>query len=411
MPIDTAASSSPLHRRLRRLSERERADEAIAFIGQFHRENGLPEREARARIAEVTQDLARRGSYDHTAAELAYGARVAWRNHARCIGRLFWESLEVVDCRHVDEPDALVAHVIAHMETALGDGRIRSLITIFPPMRPTTTPIYIESAQITQYAGYAREDGSILGDPQNVEATRIAMSLGWEPPAARSRFDILPLMVRDAPGRRILFDIPPTAVREIPIRHPTYETIARLGLRWYAVPCVSGMILTIGGIDYPCAPFNGFYMCTEIASRDFADENRYDVLADVARALGDDPDASGAPFWKDRALFELNRAVTHSFEADGVTIVDHHAASRQYMDFDQRERAAGREPSASWTWIVPPQASSACPVYHLHMQDHRTVPNFYHARAIDGCWLQPQDEQSRRRRQRRRRFSFRWRAA
>ena len=38
-------------------------------------------------------------------------------------------------------------------------------------------PAYFESAQITQYAGYAQKDGSVIGDRQNVEFTRIAMSL------------------------------------------------------------------------------------------------------------------------------------------------------------------------------------------------------------------------------------------
>src|ERR1700722_12498721 len=41
------------------------------------------------------------GTYRHTAAELTFAAQVAWRNSARCIGRLYWRSLRVRDRRNV----------------------------------------------------------------------------------------------------------------------------------------------------------------------------------------------------------------------------------------------------------------------------------------------------------------------
>ena len=43
------------------------------------------------------------GTYWHTTEELAFGARVAWRNNARCIGRLYWRSLQVRDLRDVSD--------------------------------------------------------------------------------------------------------------------------------------------------------------------------------------------------------------------------------------------------------------------------------------------------------------------
>jgi nitric-oxide synthase len=55
-------------------------------------------------------------------------------------------------------------------------------------------------------------------------------------------------------------------------------------------------------------------MATEIASRNLADRNRYDLLPEVARTLGRGP---GKELWQDRALTELNRAVVHSFERAG----------------------------------------------------------------------------------------------
>jgi nitric-oxide synthase len=94
-----------------------------------------------------------------------------------------------------------------------------------------------------------------------------------------------------------------------------------------------------------------------------------------------------------------------------VTIVDHHAASEQYMEFVRRERAEGREPSGDWAWIVPPQASSACPVFHMPMQDLHQVPNYYHSRAADGEVLHASygDEQRSAWQQRIDQWRLRWR--
>lgn len=200
---------------------------------------------------------------------------------------------------------------------------------------------------------------------------------------------MLPFILRDRDDRRHLFTLPASAYREIQIGHPDHPGISELGLRWYAVPCVSGMILSIGGIDYPCAPFNGFYMCTEIASRNLADKKRYDLLQEVGQALGLETGSATSPMWKDIALTELNRAVQHSYRMAGVTMVDHHAASEQFMEFHGREQSSGRRVAADWRWIVPPQASAAHDVFHLRMKNFHPVPNFYNARRDDGRWLMP----------------------
>ena len=38
------------------------------------------------------------------------------------------------------------------------------------------------------------------------------------------------------------------------------------------------MMLDIGGLQFTAAPFNGWYMSSEIASRNFGDEYRYNLL-------------------------------------------------------------------------------------------------------------------------------------
>lgn len=381
---------------MRRLSRGEQREEAVAFLDDFARETAQPEAEARDRRRAVLAALRRDGHYDHTAEELAFGARIAWRNHARCIGRLWWKSLEVRDCRAADTPEAVAAQVFAHMGSACSGGRIRSRISIFRPARPGETPITIESPQVIQYAGYLAEDGSVLGDPQNIDLTRTVRALGWQPPDPPGRWDVLPLLVRDGAGQRSIFDVPADLVREVAIHHPDQPAIGDLGLRWYAVPCVANMHLTIGGIEYPCAPFNGHYMGTEVASRDLADRKRYDCLKDVAAAIGLPASDNADPLWRDRALLELNHAVLHSFRAAGVDMVDHHAASAQFIEFMKNEQREGRSVSAEWSWIVPPQASAGCPVFHLPMEDLHAVPNFFNSRATDGNALRVNRRDQRR---------------
>lgn len=408
MRIDSKAASDPVRRRLRRLGRGERLEEATIFMAQFAREAGLDRNWLNNRLHQVRRSLSRFGHYDHSTEELAFGARVAWRNHSRCIGRLWWKSLDVVDCRHITDPDAMASQLFSHLSTAWNGGRIRSMISVFQPVVNGIIPASIESPQLLQYAGYI-VDGNLLGDQQNIELTRTAVALGWQPPAARTAFDILPIVLRDAGGRRRLYEVPSDLVHEISISHPACPAVEALAMRWYSVPVVSDMILTIGGIDYPCAPFNGFYMSTEIASRNLTDTRRYNMLCDVADALG--LDRRSDSLWKDIGLTELNRAVLHSFEASKTTMLSHHMASDSYMEFVKLEQAEGRVPSGDALWITPPQASSACEVFHLPMEDRNVVPNYYRSRGQDGAHLMADRRLERRHRHLRRldRIKARWR--
>lgn len=55
----------------------------------------------------------------------------------------------------------------------------RSAITIFPQRTDSKHDFRIWNAQLIRYAGYKQPDGSILGDPANVELTEVpAVGLG-----------------------------------------------------------------------------------------------------------------------------------------------------------------------------------------------------------------------------------------
>jgi nitric-oxide synthase, bacterial len=326
-------------------------------------------------MRQVRREIAADGTYWHTEAELTFAARVAWRNSSRCIGRLYWRSLRVRDRRQLSSAPQVAAECFAHLRAATNGGRVRPLITVFAPDRPGRPGPRILSSQLVRYAGYSDGGSCTLGDPANAETTRLATDLGWPGRQPRGRFDPLPLIIQ-APGAASSWhELPAGAVLEVPLLHPDLDWFASLGLRWYAVPVISDMELEAGGVRYPAAPFNGWYMGTEIGSRNLGDVARYNQLPAVARRMGLNI-SDDRTLWKDKAVTELNLAVLHSFSSAGVTITDHHTESVRFLKHLELEERNGRACPADWTWIVPPAASSTTPVFHRYYIDFDQSPAF-----------------------------------
>jgi nitric-oxide synthase len=142
------------------------------------------------------------------------------------------------------------------------------------------------------------------------------------------------------------------------------------------VPVISNQRLVIGGVSYPAAPFNGWYMGTEIGARNFGDGDRYDLVPLVAQRMGLDT-SDDSSLWRDRALVEINRAVLHSFGSEGVAITDHHTESRRFLKHVEKEERAGRTCPTDWSWIVPPMSGSQTPVFHRYYDTEDLLPNFF----------------------------------
>ncbi|HEY0453486.1 nitric oxide synthase oxygenase [Actinophytocola sp.] len=347
--------------------------EAIDFLTLFHAENpdaGCPAH----RIEWVRAEIDLTGTYQHTSAELAFGARVAWRNSARCIGRLYWRSMKVRDLRAVREPADIAAQCAEHLRIGYNDGRIRPVITVFAPDLPGRPAPRIWNEQLIRYAGYGQPDGTVLGDPRYVRFTEAVTRLGWRPPATPTAFDVLPLVV-SAAGETHLATLPRDAVAEVPLRHPDLPWFTELDLRWHAVPAISCMRLSVGGVSYPAAPFSGWYMGTEIGARNFADGDRYGMLPVIAERMGLDTSREQT-LWRDTALVELNRAVLHSFDVAGATISDHHTESARFLKHLEKEESAGRTCPADWSWIVPPMSGGLTPVFHRYYDTDHLKPEF-----------------------------------
>uniref|UniRef100_A0A8C2I061 Nitric oxide synthase n=1 Tax=Cyprinus carpio TaxID=7962 RepID=A0A8C2I061_CYPCA len=322
------------------------------------------------RLEEVKKEIETSGTYQLKDTELIYGAKHAWRNAARCVGRIQWSKLQVFDARDCTTAHGMFNYICNHIKYATNKGNLRSAITIFPQRTDGKHDFRVWNSQLIRYAGYKQPDGSILGDPASVELTEICIQQGWKAP--KSRFDVLPLLLQANGNDPELFEIPGDLVLEVPIIHPKFEWFKELNLKWYGLPAVSNMLLEIGGLEFTACPFSGWYMGTEIGVRDFCDSSRYNILEEVATMMGLDTRKTSS-LWKDQALVEINIAVLYSFQ---VTIVDHHSATESFMKHMENEyRVRGGCPG-DWVWIVPPMSSSITPVFHQEMLNYRLTPSF-----------------------------------
>ena len=305
--------------------------------------------------------------------------QTAWRNHAACIGRLFWQNLAVRDRRGLTRAGEILDQLFEHLGLATNHGKIKPLMTVFAPNEPSRS-IRIVNDRLCGYACYRSASGELLGDPKNRQLTQRAISLGWQPPSQKTAFDLLPAIVQGMDGEIKWAPLPAQAVTEVLLSHPDCPSFANLGLRWYAVPLVCNMDFVTADQRYSAAPFNGWYMGTEIGARNLSDQSRYNILPAVASCFGWNI-GHDSTLWKDRALVELNVAVLYSFKLAGVTIVDHHTASREFERFCQREAEADREVSAKWDWIIPPLSPATTSSFHTPMKEFHQLPNFFRRKS------------------------------
>eukprot|EP00898_Chlorokybus_atmophyticus_P001881 jgi/Chlat1/2694/Chrsp180S02868 len=323
--------------------------EAREFQVLFHREmRSTPEDEAK-RWTEIEQEIETTGTYRHTFEELQHGARVAWRNAPKCSNRKFWGELTLLDKRDVTSAEGMLDACLEMLESATlhGEGGPR-----------------IWNNQLMRYAGWRTPEGAILGDPAEVKFTElVTRKFGWKPPKDDpTAFDILPLVLQPGPEEPPrMFDIPPQYISEVPLAHPLFPWLAELGMRWYGLPAVSNMEMTLGGLLYTGVPFIGWYADTEIV-RNLSDERRYNMLPTIAKQLGYST-TENSNLWRDAALVVLNQAITYSFQQASTGMVDHHTLMQQFWEWQSKERIQRGYCPGNWKWIIPPVAASTSKCY------------------------------------------------
>lgn len=356
-------------------AEQKLLNAASKFIHLFYSENQV-DIPIEVRLNQIAESIHQKQTYFHTFQELEFGAKVAWRNSNRCIGRLYWKSLKVIDKRHLHTNTQIQEAILKHIKKSTNSGSIIPTITIFRQKMPTEKyGIQIHNPQLISYAGTLdKSKNQIIGDFNNLQFTNFVKANGWTKRV--KTFTVLPILFQCENQPVHQFKIPKKHILEIPIEHPNFDWFKDLNLKWYALPAISNRVLKIGGINYTAAPFSGWYMGTEIGARNFADETRYNQLPIIAKKMGLDINNKKG-LWKDRALIELNEAVLYSYEKRNVRMTNHHIASEHYIIFEKQEIEAGRKVTADWSWIVPPVSSGITPVFHKEMSNEIQVPNFF----------------------------------
>ncbi|KAI9850997.1 MAG: hypothetical protein M1838_004689 [Thelocarpon superellum] len=369
--------------------------EAEEFLRDLHRDGVLPSDDAlTARLQHVREEiclgaidgLSRQdqvqcelgGNWTQTPQELEFGLRRAWRNARKCIMRSHTEELKLCDLRHVNTSAGMARALIDGMVQAFNGGTIQPTVFVFPPRTPNSRGPMIWNHQILAFAGYQTDDGSVLGDPKNVELTNSFIELGWLPPKSRSRWDLLPLVTMAEGDLPVIAELPASLRTLVPIRHPHYGTaFEELDLKWVPFPALTRLGFDIGGVQYTAAPFVGWFMDAEIGVRNLGDTSRYNVLPDVVRVLGltDGKLEGGVEGFDDlpeyerlmmlsRAQAELNYAVHWSFLRAGVSMSDSMTASTKWIRYDDafQKKHGYRLPSDPY-WLAPPQGS-IIPLWH-----------------------------------------------
>ena len=171
------------------------------------------------RLEFVRNEINATGTYQILEDELIFGTKLAWRNAARCIGRIQWKKLKVYDARHVTTAREMFDFILEHVRYATNGGILRSAITIFPPRAAGRGDFRIWNSTLFKYAGYKQTDGSVIGDPGSVELTEIAQNLGWK--GKGTPFDMMPIILQANGEEPEYFEYPEDDVMQVDIRHPT----------------------------------------------------------------------------------------------------------------------------------------------------------------------------------------------
>ena len=106
-------------------------------------------------------------------------------------------------------------HIIFSSKT----GSIRPAISVFRSRLAGKKDLFrIWNKQLISFAGYEKEDGTVVGDKGSIEFTKFCQRLGWK--GAGGRFDILPLILSGDDQVPRIFEIPENIIKMVKIEHP-----------------------------------------------------------------------------------------------------------------------------------------------------------------------------------------------
>src|SRR5699024_2650169 len=100
------------------MNRQELIKSADDFIIRFYKECGRTEQQMNERRVDIKNSIENLDYYEHTFEELQYGDKVAWRNSNHCIGRFFWDKLNVIDVRCARTNEYVLQYLTKHIDTA-----------------------------------------------------------------------------------------------------------------------------------------------------------------------------------------------------------------------------------------------------------------------------------------------------
>lgn len=80
--------------------------DAKAYLSSLQKEH-LANKPCLNRFAEIKSEGEKTETYWQSFDELAYGAKLAWHNSTRYVGRSYWNTLEVRDCRSLNKAEEI----------------------------------------------------------------------------------------------------------------------------------------------------------------------------------------------------------------------------------------------------------------------------------------------------------------
>ncbi len=129
------------------------------------------------------------------------------------------------------------------------------------------------------------------------------------------------------------------------MKHPDHPALKDLGYKWAAVPAISNFTMNLGGIKYPCSPFNGWFLSTEM-TRNLLE--RYNAVGPLESVFGMN---TNVKMLQQKVSVELETAILYSFERNDFTMIDPMTVGKSFLTHCKRERKKGRECPAQWSWI------------------------------------------------------------
>lgn len=319
----------------------------------------------------------------HTSEELERRLKLAWLNSDRCIGRLFFNQLCVLDYREARTDEEIRDGLLTHLATAKNEPyrSIKPVASVFDPS------VKIINSELLEYAGW--QDGSeVIGDRKNLQLTALAEANGWHP--KRGQYTLLPLMWHKGDGEMTVAPIPEqyngqSIRQEIELEHPdpSKTWLNDMRLRWFWGPFISDRRVFMDGQSYT-APFSGYYQHEEIA-RDLLEPSRYALLEKIGEQMcrGWDIDLQRSDGWKHEVATLVNTMVEYSYQRDRVQTVSSIASSKQFVRLMEDMRELDFPLPHDYGWIRSSMPAFQTEHYH-HAYPVQNVdpplhgPFFYH---------------------------------